>query len=140
MTTSVQFTTELTLLYCASCGIPFGMPVDYESRRRQDHGSFYCPSGHSNVFGGKSEAEQLREQLRREQRRREEAEAREVHQRDQRKAAERSVTALKGVVTRTKRRIGGGVCPCCEQSFPDLHDHMTTQHPEYAEGDSESGS
>ena len=47
-------------------------------------------------------------------------------------AAERSAAAYKGHLTRVKRRVGNGVCPCCNRTFKNLADHMTTKHPDYA--------
>lgn len=38
---------------------------------------------------------------------------------------------VKGEVTKLKKRIANGVCPCCKRSFCNLAAHMKTQHPEY---------
>jgi hypothetical protein len=35
---------------CASCGIEFCLPRDVYERRREDHETFYCPSGHRNHY------------------------------------------------------------------------------------------
>lgn len=38
----------------------------------------------------------------------------------------------RGVVTKTKNRIGKGVCPCCNRTFVELARHIATKHPDYA--------
>ena len=43
-----------------------------------------------------------------------------------------SKAAIKGHLTRTKKRIAAGVCPCCKRTFQDLARHMNGQHPDYA--------
>lgn len=112
---------------CPTCHIVYGLPRDLYNARREDHRQVYCPNGHTWWYTGETEAQKLRRRLER-------AEASATHQRDQREAAERSNRALKGVITKTKRRVGKGACPCCTRSFPNLADHMATKHPDYAEG------
>ena len=45
----------------------------------------------------------------------------------------KSRDAIKGVVTRIKKRVGNGICPCCQKSFQNLKEHMTSKHPHYHE-------
>lgn len=61
MTHLIEYTVKLEMhaVECAECGISFGIPKDFEERRRKDHATFYCPSGHSNYYGQKSEAFRL---------------------------------------------------------------------------------
>ena len=40
--------------------------------------------------------------------------------------------ATKGVVTKIRRRVANGVCPCCKRHFVNLKRHMSGQHPEFA--------
>lgn len=125
MTTQTYIGT-LTVAECGECGMAFGMTPEFVRKRERDHATFYCPAGHPRYYPAKSDIERVRERA-------EYAEARFVSERDQRLAAERSQRALKGVVTRTKRRIGKGVCPCCNRHFANVERHMDSQHPEYAE-------
>lgn len=30
-----------------------------------------------------------------------------------------------------KKRVGNGVCPCCNRTFENLSRHMSCKHPEY---------
>lgn len=78
--------------------------------------------GHSWVYKGENLEQKLK--------RREDELARTRADRDQVKASNR---ALKGVVTRTKKRVGNGVCPCCNRTFQQLARHMEAKHPEYAD-------
>lgn len=116
---------------CGECGIVFAMDAQYIARRKEDHKVWYCPNGHGRHFTGKSEAEGLRDQLAREKHWREQAEARVAEVRTQRDAVERRLRATKAVVTRTKKKIVAGRCPCCSFKFKDLASHMTTRHPNY---------
>lgn len=117
---------------CYLCGVTFAMPDSMQDNRRRDRKDFYCPNGHGQHYLGKTAEQKLREQLEEEQRRlvrerasRDRAEADANHQR--RKAA-----AARGQVTKIKRRVGKGVCPCCTRSFANLAAHMAGQHPDFA--------
>lgn len=130
MPTTISYSTRLVRQDCYSCGVPFAMSESLYNEAIKDHSRwFYCPNGHSQHFIGKTD-----EQLERERRIR--AEATEQALRDQLAASERSKAALKGVVTKTKRRIGKGVCPCCNRHFTNVERHMESRHPEYAESPS----
>jgi DNA-binding transcriptional regulator YiaG len=111
-------------IHCAACGVAFAMTTDYIKRRRDDHATFYCPSGHSNVYLGKSEAEQLRDQL-----------AQVEHQRDRAKMTAEQVRQQRDAIAKAHRkmriRVMNGVCPCCNRSFEDLRQHMATKHPDF---------
>ncbi|WP_051790995.1 hypothetical protein [Amycolatopsis jejuensis] len=121
--TTYTLNAELTLVstHCVTCGVPFAMPDYLMRKRREDGGDFYCPNGHSLVFR-ESEATKLKRRL-------EWAESNATHQRDQREAAERSNAALRGVITKQRKRAAAGVCACCNRSFRDVARHMASQHP-----------
>lgn len=114
---------------CATCGVLFAMPELMVTRRREDGRDFYCPNGHVLHYG--AENEKLKRELEQERDRNASLSARL----DQERAHSR---ALRGVVTKTKRRLSaveqraaGGVCPCCNRPFVQLSRHMKTKHPEY---------
>ena len=130
--------TTFTVVHCWNCGVPFGITDDFERRRRQDHQGFACPTGHWNYYSQKSEAEELKEQIAAKdreiaaQRSRVEAEQKRVTEaRAQRDAVQRSLSATKAVVTRTKKKIVAGRCPCCSFKVKDLAIHMKVEHPNY---------
>lgn len=129
-TMDLIYSGQLTVEICW-CGIRHAVPqelVNHQYRQQRDgekQTSIYCPLGHEWIRPGEGRAAELERHLTRE---------RAAH--DQTKAAkqelERSLQATRGVVTRTKNRIKNGVCPCCKRHFGNLHQHMKTQHPEYA--------
>jgi hypothetical protein len=121
---------DLWITDCASCGVIFAIPRALEQRRRKDAGSFYCPNGHSMWFG-KSEADKEREKREQAERQAECVRASRDAWRDQAEAAERRRRAIKGQLTKVKKRVAAGVCPCCNRTFADLARHMAGQHPNY---------
>jgi len=108
---------------CCNCGIAFGMPEDFRKRKLREGGSFYCPNGHGQHYR-ETDEKKLKRQLSREK---------AIH--DQTIASLREtkgkLRAEKGHRTRLKKRINNGVCPCCNRSFQNLHNHMKNQHPRY---------
>lgn len=114
MSRAVTVLQTFTLIECARCFISFGVPDDFERRRRNDHEAFYCPSGHLMSFPGQSEAEALKVKLAHEIRLREIADADKA----------RVVAEMK----RIGERVTNGVCPCCSRSFKDLRAHMRSKH------------
>jgi hypothetical protein len=120
--------THITTLVQTSCwcGIALAVPQElYNEAQRAGHG-IYCPIGHSFVFGNTTE-KKLRETQERlaEERRRLTATRDLLHQ------EERSHSATRGHLTRTKKRVAHGVCPCCNRTFQNLGRHMQTKHPDY---------
>ena len=123
-------THEVTLVItsCVNCGIPFGIPDYLDNSLRENHNGFFCPNGHTLVYR-KSAKDSKIEKLEKELRWAEE----DAHSwRAEAEAKARSLSATKGVLTKTKKRIANGVCPCCHRQFTNLHRHMENQHPEYA--------
>lgn len=120
---SIVVTDELILLHCAECGISFGITRDYYDRRRADGQGFLCPAGHSNVYR-ETEVQRLRRELEDEKAAKERAYQRE-------KEALQRLSAARGQITKITKRIGCGVCPCCNRSFQNLRRHMDNKHPNF---------
>jgi len=131
MSAVLKFQTDLFVLECASCSMTFAFPQDFEQRRRADKATFYCPAGHSNVYGGESDKARA-DRLARELIAQREATRRESERVDQR---DRSLRAARGNATKLRKRIANGVCPCCKRTFAELGRHMKTKHPDYAKQD-----
>lgn len=110
------------------------MPTDFKRQCKAAGPSmmFCCPRGHRQYYAV-SETQRLKDELADEQNWRKDAETRERAARDQADAAERSARAYKGHLTRARKRIGNGVCPCCNRHFANVERHMRGQHPDYAE-------
>lgn len=117
---------------CCQCSVRFAVLDEYDDERRKDGAFFHCPNGHSQSYAD-TEAKRLRKELDREQQRHNRALDRLRDERDRREQTERKLSATRGVVTRTKNRVGKGVCPCCNRSFANLRKHMHSKHPQYAE-------
>jgi len=98
-----------------------------QHRDGREQVAIYCPLGHTYIIAGKGEAARLREQLEAAQRARQATRDLLAHE-------QRSHAATRGHLTRTKRRVGHGVCPCCGRTFQQLARHMKAKHPDYAEG------
>lgn len=120
---------KIVIIECSSCSIDFGIGAQFMKNRRQDHGTFYCPNGHSQWYPQDNEETKQRKRA-------EQAEARARSWQDQAEAAERSRIAQKAATTRLQKRVAAGVCPCCHRSFQNLRRHITGQHPDFTEGDS----
>lgn len=116
--------TWLATETCCSCGMLFAVPSDFQARRKDDHKSFYCPSGHCQSYTGATEAMKLRKEL-------------DAKERDLRNATARALTAeserrqIAKAHDKMRKRIVNGVCPCCNRSFENLRMHMQTEHADF---------
>lgn len=117
------------------CGMRHAVPVELVDHQLQQFNAgetpidIYCPLGHSWVPSGRSDLDLLKTQLRR-------AEARETAlnaRLDQEKA---SHAATKGQLTKARKRVAKGVCPCCNRSFVNVARHMASQHPDLDKAES----
>lgn len=122
---------------CGVCGITFGLASDFMTARQDDGRVFCCPNGHQISWQAANEAAKTERRLReaadaarslaqREARRRSSAEAAA-------RTADYKARAAKGQLTKARRRIAAGVCPCCNRTVSQLANHMATKHPDYAD-------
>lgn len=102
---------------CYKCGVPFAAPGYFFTKRRDDHGGFWCPNGHNQHFTQETEAERLARELEAEKQRTRLALARENEQREAKMKLERKL-----------KRVGRGTCPECNRSFQNLARHMNCKH------------
>lgn len=126
----MQGTIEFNLEHCYSCAMPFYVTADFQKRRKSDGQSFYCPLGHRQCYTETTES-RLRKQLETEQANKEHFRQQAEKNRMDRERVERRLTAMKGQVTKANNKLKKGVCPCCDQHFPDLENHIKAQHPEF---------
>jgi len=127
-------TVDITLehITCANCGMVFAFSGDLIDKRRRDHQSFYCLSGHNNYFPGESDGEKLKRELKEANLAIKRAEYRTQSAQLEREKARQQLSATRGQITKLKKRIANGVCPCCHRTFVNMQKHMETKHPEYA--------
>lgn len=96
--------------------------------------TFYCGYGHPQVFAkGESDLDKMRRERDRLAQRVAQRDDEITRQREMRERAERQASAARGQVTKIKNRVGHGVCPCCNRTFENLHRHMASKHPTFAE-------
>lgn len=127
-------TTHITTLQtyeCWVCGVPFGLGWQLEQNLRRDGSTFFCPKGCRLAFGESKES-RLQQEVTRKQAELDQAYAARDQARRDTARVEREKAAVKGHLTRAKRRISKGVCPCCNRSFANVRRHMASQHPQYA--------
>lgn len=130
--TATLITVQLTHIDCWNCHAIYAIDEAARLRYKSKGETWTCPYCAQSTGYGDSDA--VRERRLREQaeksaqfwRERSERAARE------RVSAEHSARTVRGHMTRLKRRVAAGVCPCCQRTFQDLHRHMKGQHPEYA--------
>lgn len=134
MSAILKFNYELQTVECADCSLVFAISGEFIAKRRRDHSTWYCPSGHSNYYPDKSDIEKLQNQLAQKERSLEWERARATTAEKNAEHTERRLRATKAVVTKTKQRIARGKCPRCSHTFVDLEKHMTNQHPDYCKG------
>lgn len=108
---SITMVTEV----CISCGIPFGIPLNYRDRLKETHESFKCPNGHGQYYPGESEKEKLSRELRKKE-----------NELAQKIAAN---IQLDNQLTKIKKDLSNGKCPCCGKTYKHLANHMKNKHP-----------
>lgn len=119
-----QFADELHVIHCCNCGVVFAFPESLNTRLVETHRVFFCPNGHEQLYKGETEAEKLKKELEKERQRRTMAENTAT-------AEAQRASNLEATLTRERKRVGNGVCPCCNRSFSNLRRHMATKHPEH---------
>jgi ssDNA-binding Zn-finger/Zn-ribbon topoisomerase 1 len=117
---------EFTTCECSVCGIEYAVRSNYRRKRQEDHGTFYCPNGHSQYIPAESEAEKLKRELADTQRLLAAESLRASTNYQLREKAERELKKV-------KRRTSCGVCPECNRTFVALGRHMKTKHPDFVE-------
>jgi hypothetical protein len=113
----MKYTEELIVTHCW-CGVALAIPSNLHRIANDEGKSVYCPLGHTFVFGNS-----YKEQL-------DKAQSKLRATKDLLAAEERSHSATRGQITKLKKRIGNGVCPCCKRHFANVEAHMKNKHPE----------
>lgn len=115
---------------CSACGVPVAMPAYVWDSRYKDGQLFYCFNGHAMSWR-ETEADRLRKQIAEHQQFLENERKRHEWTKQDLEKQRKVNAGLKGEITKTKNRVGNGVCPCCNRSFQNLRRHMGSKHPGY---------
>lgn len=84
---------EITQINCCNCNVVFWLTEEHQKRLVRCKNTFYCPNGHPQSYAGKSDAQKI-ENL-----------ERELHcEKRESKSLERSNAALRGVITKNKKK------------------------------------
>lgn len=118
---SFLHTETMVVVTCVDCGVLFGITESHRDQLIKSGDTFYCPNGHSQIYSRKQNLEQQIKQLNTQLK----------YTEKDRDFYKKSLTLQKGQVTKLKKRIANGVCPCCHRSFVSLSQHIKTQHPDY---------
>ena len=117
-----QVNTELVILNCSVCFGPIALGEGQHKSFREQHKTFYCPSGHSQYYPTKSDADKLRDEL-------DVAQDRVRQVEYERNNASNMLEAETKKRKKLESRIRNGVCPECHRSFVNLQRHMEGRHP-----------
>lgn len=122
---AVMVTVQLTAMTCPTCGVTYGIDEDIRSRKHREGGDWWCTNGHT-IHYTQTENDRLKQELQAAQDATARAEAAARRERD-------AHIATKGQLTKAKKRLTAGVCPCCRRNFVALGEHMRKQHPDYVQ-------
>lgn len=132
--TLTYFNEQLIIETCFECAMPFAMSATFRDKRLRDGKTFHCPAGHLQHYTRRKEREQeLEDQLRRAKDSESFYRNQAMRNRQEANHERRSKAAYKGHLTRIKKRIANGVCPCCRRSFQNVQRHMEGQHPDFVQ-------
>lgn len=122
MELSIITDVKFRVIECATCGCLFGLPAQLQDRLRNNHGDFYCPNGHCNVYRGETQEEKVRKELKRKEQELANATIEKIQLQNELDKSNRKL-----------KRVQRGVCPCCNRSFGNLANHMATKHPDHTQ-------
>lgn len=115
---ALQLAVTLTSIDCGCCGGTYAINERYRAKQAEEGGSWHCPYCQVSWGYAGGENARLRKEVAAEKARHQETLSR-LNQAEAEKAR----------VERKLKRVGRGVCPCCNRTFPNLARHMATKHP-----------
>lgn len=119
---------KIVIESCCECGINFGLPELLKDQLLENGSSFYCPNGHKQFYTQKTSLEKKLRSKENQLKVEREYSSRLYEEKEEFK---KKVAAQKGQKTKILNRIKNGVCPHCNRSFEDLHNHMKTKHSDF---------
>jgi hypothetical protein len=132
MSTTYDAVSSLTTIQCC-CGGTYAISETYRAQKHQEGGAWTCPYCQTGWgYGGRGENARLKREAEAARQLAQRANERAAEYRQQAETQGRRAAAARGQVTKIKKRVANGSCPCCRQNFANLAAHMQTQHPDYA--------
>lgn len=123
--------TDTFQLIRTSCGHEFYMDPGTYDIRHDDGKLFWCPVCGNSQYWSENTIAQLERRAELAERRSAANRAQAIKARKERDHEKARRIGYQGEVTKTRKRIGKGVCPCCNRHFANVERHMANQHPEY---------
>lgn len=120
--------THFRTLTCGGCHVLFAMTAAMYDALVAEKGSFYCPKGCKRHFTGGKSVEQMKRELQEKNDTIEKSLNRQYQ-------LERDVEAQQKKHRALRTRIFNGKCPCCDQVFENLLQHMHADHADYISED-----
>lgn len=115
---------------CPTCFIEYAAPQGMFDKKHTDGGHWFCPNGHQIIYTeskldkAKAEAAALRLE-------RDRLVQQEAWYEDRLKDARKETRTLKTSLKTIHKRVGNGICPCCNRSFANLQRHMASKHADF---------
>lgn len=100
--------TQMSMVTCAKCYMRFAMFDTHTAQLRENHQTFYCPSGHGQSYTGQTEADKLRARV---------------------ASEERVNNSLREQLAKANTNARKVSCPKCSAKVLDLKRHMKRVHP-----------
>lgn len=123
----------LTQINCGRCAGTYAINERYRAEQEKIGGGWNCPYCQTSWgYSQNNENARLKRQLAVAEQREKWERERAERNRQRAETNARRAAAARGQVTKIKRRVSKGVCPCCSRTFVDLARHMAGQHPDYA--------
>ena len=130
-TLTIQSAVKLYVMDCWSCGIVYGVPDDYDKRRRADGKSWSCPNGHGTIYSEYTDAEKLHSaevKLAGLQAKLDQAWATAAEAKKDKLRYEREARKAEREAKRLATRAEAGVCVHCHRTFQNMARHMVSKH------------
>lgn len=122
---TIVYSDEIVTEQCWVCGVWFGMARTFVKQRDADGLTFYCPNGDKIRYAA-AELTALKAEL-------DQARADAAFKRNEIARLERSRSAVKGQLTKARKRAAAALCPVpgCKRQIVQMARHLATVHPEF---------
>lgn len=123
---STTFIESITLakIECGMCGAAYAINERFRAKKEQEGGGWHCPYCQCGWgYFNDNENARLRRELTAQK-------CETMKERLAREEAQAAVAKAIAAENKLRRRIQGGVCPCCKRTFKQLAAHMAAKHPE----------